>query len=101
MISKIVMIDTDGDSSMVHPITKQKLQLSGGEYILSIEDYDKFIQHLYENDFEIEQDVHDTMIIGLEFDKELNSDFVHGESGNYCMGNYKITVIDEMYINVI
>lgn len=101
MISKIVMIDTDGDSTMINPVTKKEMHLTGGEYILSVTDYDKFVQYLYANYFKLYDKVHSTIIDGLEFDAEFKSDFEDGVSGNYCMGNYKITVIDKLEMNYI
>lgn len=91
-MSKIVLFDLDGDSSMKHPITKEYLKSSSGKYVFHVTDYSKFIQHFYENNFEMDNGVHDIISVGIESESEL---FANGVPGNYENGNYTITIIDD------
>lgn len=100
-MSIIVMFDLDGDSAMNHPVTKYPLMMTCGQFVLRVSDYDKFVQHLYENDFDLETNVHETIIMGLEFIPDINEEFMNHDSGYYQNGNYTITIIDEDKINIV
>lgn len=101
-MTKIVFLSLDGDSSMSHPVTKEKLKNSNESYILKIENDSQFITDIIENNFDLSKKVHESIINMIEYHSEYeDSNFLNLDIGYYDFGNYGIEVIDADSINTL
>lgn len=98
----IVICNWDSDSSMKHPITKERLQNNGECYILSVTDKVQFIEDLIHNRFELSERVHSSFLYMIEREKGYNKlahiedeNFCNLNSGYYDFGNYSIQIIEK------
>lgn len=87
----LVIFKTDSDSSLVHPITKEKLNSDCGDYYLFVSNKEEFIHSLLTNKFEISEKVYSSLLNYLEFPE--SSGLLNLENSYHCFGNYSIDII--------
>ena len=91
-MNKILCIfNTDSDTSLVHPKTKEHLLSDCGDYYFFIEDKDLFISSLLNNDFEISNKVYSSLLdyLSLPESKLL----LNLEQSSHYFGNYSIDIV--------
>ena len=83
----ILIVDTDQDSSMFHPLSGEKLTTACDDtfwFEFSKKDLDKILGYLLSNAFQLDDKVFNTLYHGLELeDFKLEEGYIY--SGNYSL----------------
>lgn len=88
----LIIFDTDCDSSLIHPLTKERLISDGGTYYLLTNNKEEFLNHfINKNSFEISEKVYSSVLHYLQFDE--SKELLNLESSSHYFGNYSITIV--------
>lgn len=96
----IFIFDTDGDTSMTHPVTNKKLNSIDGviTIILESNDVDEFMSSFLKNEFKMSDRVYQQINDYVE-NCEYGIDLIDAIASAHQIGNYSITIIEGISCN--